>query len=245
LQDLKTPARSSAKPVYFYVLYRTQLVRTEHNFLFAVWLVSSTNPFCIQHSLSESSTFLYLQFGLYEAQLPFCFEHNLSDRAQFFICSWLVTSTTSFLYRTQLIRIEHNFLFVSSTIHQIEHESLSPTAVTPCSLARGSDVQTSEYHKRLCDVLTSKLRRRPRVNEQHGVRIKPAIYHELFVRIKDRFCFFHDFAFLLFQTLSSSINFCHFISCFLKRDFYFMARDTFREFFYSDPLWHFLHGGSE
>jgi hypothetical protein len=38
--------------------------------------------------------------------------------------------------------------------------------VTPCSLARGSDVLTSEYHKRLCDVLTSKLRRRPRVNEQ-------------------------------------------------------------------------------
>jgi hypothetical protein len=37
----------------------------------------------------------------------------------------------------------------------------------PPSVARGSDILTSECHKTLGDVLTLKLRRRPRVHHQH------------------------------------------------------------------------------
>jgi len=53
------------------LFYRTRLIKVEHK-SFAVWLVSNTPSFCIQHGLSESSTILYLQFGLYGAQLLFC-----------------------------------------------------------------------------------------------------------------------------------------------------------------------------
>ena len=54
------------------LLYRARLIKVEHNSLFAVWLGLSTNSFCIQRDLSESSTIFYLQFGLYGAQLLFC-----------------------------------------------------------------------------------------------------------------------------------------------------------------------------
>jgi hypothetical protein len=76
------------------------------------------------------------------------------------------------------------------------------TGVTPCSLARGSSVQPSEHHKRLGDVLTSKSRRRPRVNEQqvlNTVYQLPRFYSRIPVQpTAVGFYFFRDFAFSSF-----------------------------------------------
>ena len=87
--------------------------------------------------------------------------------------------------------------------------------LTPCSLARGSSVQTSECHKSLGDVLTSKLRRRPRVNEQHGVSQDSLPFTTIFLpEFKHNFLSLPDFAFDSF-TLWISPNFYVSPRCFL------------------------------
>lgn len=69
------------------------------------------------------------------------------------------------------------------------------TKVTRCCVARGSDVLTSEYHKTLRDVLTSKLRRRPRVHHQHVLDAVCYLPRSLFPNFSTAFvssqlCFF-------------------------------------------------------
>jgi hypothetical protein len=77
----------------------------------------------------------------------------------FFCCAAIVC-----FHRDAYLLKQHDILLFARTPFDLKE-------VTPASAAGHSEVQASEYHKRLCDVLTSKLCPRCPVRLQAAVRI--------------------------------------------------------------------------
>jgi len=103
-----TPALNFAKPVYFlcslaciehnFFFYPAQLIRVEHNSLFAVWFVSSTALFFVSSNLIRiEHNSLFAVWPVSSTAFFFVSSTTFQNRTQLFICS--------------LACIEHNSLF--------------------------------------------------------------------------------------------------------------------------------------
>jgi len=195
-----------------------------------------TFTFCIEHNLSEPSTTFYLQFGLCQPRFLFVSSTAYQNRAQLLFAVWLVWSTTSFLFRTQLVGsgtifylqlacIEHNFffesnttyrnrarllIFVASTLIKIEHNSLFPILLTPLFSGGTFPARCLKFMPPLSRPL------------QHGVKKIARLYHTFILDCQHSFHFSTTLLFALSRFgLHPTFNLCRAAFLFIPRTLLF------------------------